>query len=864
MKGSPAIILVLLAGFLVASVSSSVSLATTVDDSYAVFDVAACPSNGQTVTATLTLSSIASGGTLDFILFDTGNYTIFIGGNAASGMEARLTTNGQTASLILSSFTSNAYVVILSGVSATVTGSATFVCNGPLLTPSSSVPTLPPTIVPVVPTPATTLTSPSASTSTSTVTTTSTIMKTATATTTFSGVLTTTSTVTVPTTTTKTTTQTSTVTSTSFDTVTTDVTVTADATTVDSTVTETITEGTVYTTVTVTPGSGARSLSKNARASSPAAASSSSSSSPSGSHIRHTSSGSSPIPLTAHRPTFNSTSHRRTRSSIALGGCPLINHSVPVTIGSQTFNMMVDTGSGFPAVAGATCSNCNGATPAYSPGSSAIALPAFGSPTFPYGSGSYIASLYFETLTIGTFEVSNIAFGAMTSQTTMLSDETCQLTSSSTPAVQGILGMSIGQVGGYGENSAAVFPSFATALNQYFVLQLCESGGALWINSYDSTTFSSGPNYAPMITTGSNALYYTISAGALSLGATTVNAALGPVIIDSGSTAIILPTATYNSILSQLNSNTVFKAAFPNWAAGIDFNYGQTIAGGYTTYELNAQLPALSIVINGITYTLTPVDSYITQYYTSSGVEYVFGLSSSTTLTILGQGFMNQFITFFDQAAGYVGLAPSTSCQNVWSYSSWSACSGTCGLGSQTRTFTCNNYLGTTVASSSCHTTPISSQSCLLAACTITATATATVTSTSTTTSTSTVDVTSTSTATTTTTSTATATATASATTTVTTVDTVTVTDTTTYTPTVSSTVTVDVPYNVTETVTVTASGSSSGDSGSNIGPGVVAGAVIGSLVGAALIIGATFFVVKKYFRPSPMSQRKDHVEMGI
>jgi len=54
----------------------------------------------------------------------------------------------------------------------------------------------------------------------------------------------------------------------------------------------------------------------------------------------------------------------------------------------------------------------------------------------------------------------------------------------------------------------------------------------------------------------------------------------------------------------------------------------------------------------------------------------------------------------------------TTSCTYSWIYNSWGSCSTTCGTGTQTRTATCRRSDGTTVANSNCTATPILSQSC--------------------------------------------------------------------------------------------------------------------------------------------------------
>jgi len=122
------------------------------------------------------------------------------------------------------------------------------------------------------------------------------------------------------------------------------------------------------------------------------------------------------IPLTAHRsaPQFISSPHAR--NQVALANCASLGFSVPLTIGSgssaQTFHVILDTGSGIPAVASSSCSNCAGATPTYSPATSATDYNS--EITVEYGQGSWTGDAYSDTLTLGTSSVVGVLFAAIT------------------------------------------------------------------------------------------------------------------------------------------------------------------------------------------------------------------------------------------------------------------------------------------------------------------------------------------------------------------------------------------------------------------------------------------------------------------
>jgi len=305
--------------------------------------------------------------------------------------------------------------------------------------------------------------------------------------------------------------------------------------------------------------------------------------------------------------------------------------------------------------------------------------------------------------------VSSLLFFAITSQSNFLPLYNCQSQNVTQTPLQGILGMS--------QVSYAIYDTYPIGLGQTFALQLCESGGQMWIGTANSSYYTSGPNNVAILGAYPHT-YYNVSIAGLSLGGVTISTSLSSGIVDSGTTLIYLPSSAYTAFLSQLSSNPVFSSTFSELIANPTGCYPSP---DYTTAQLNEQLPSMTWSIGSsptiYTYTLTPVDSYLRQLVISGQLCYSLGIaaspSSSSVQTILGWTFMNQFITFF--GGDFVGFAPSVSCQNVWQVTSWSSCFAPC---TQTRTATCVNYLGQTVPSNSCHTAPpATSQSCTNGPC---------------------------------------------------------------------------------------------------------------------------------------------------
>ena len=421
------------------------------------------------------------------------------------------------------------------------------------------------------------------------------------------------------------------------------------------------------------------------------------------------------LPITVHRslPVISSSSRERAPGSrITLGDCGQIGFSVPLTIGTgataQTFQVVLDTGSGLAAVVSSLCpaATCLNASPVYTLTSTAI------DPDLPlhqsYGQGSWSGPGYLDTLSLGGIApVPRVLFGAMITQRDFLPTDNCQMTQVTPTPLQGIVGM--------GFTTVSDYPSYATLLGEAFALQLCESGGQLWIgaDSINQTLLTSPLLYAPLASNESERFYYSIAVSGLYLNGTLLATqetapSFSSAIVDSGTTLNLLPPDVYSAFVDLLESNTAFSSAFPQLL--------QDPSGCFptssSTATLNDELPRMAWEINGQTFTLTPVDSYLRQIFVDSEVYYCLGIGSASSDlepdmdTILGWATLNQFITVYDQPNERVGFASTTSCQNTWSAAAWSLCLPSCGNGTQTTQLTCVNQLGVEVPANACQTQP--------------------------------------------------------------------------------------------------------------------------------------------------------------
>jgi hypothetical protein len=119
-------------------------------------------------------------------------------------------------------------------------------------------------------------------------------------------------------------------------------------------------------------------------------------------------------------------------------------------------------------------------------------------------------------------------------------------------------------------------------------------------------------------------------------------------------------------------------------------------SGGLSTASLNARLPKLTVMLDGVTLTLNAIDSYLQAVTDTDGTQYYCtGILSAAEegQTILGYSIMNQYTVVFDRANSRIGWAPSLHCGGSapvdgysWYVSGWHACEGSAGACSQNRT----------------------------------------------------------------------------------------------------------------------------------------------------------------------------------
>jgi hypothetical protein len=376
-----------------------------------------------------------------------------------------------------------------------------------------------------------------------------------------------------------------------------------------------------------------------------------------------------------------------------LNGCSAIGFTVPVLLGDvqeEALQLIVDTGSSTLGAASIFCdSSCDSLSPLYTPSASASLK---GSTTATYGSGAtWSGKVFYDTMQIGNTTVppgdyaqqTTMRFAAITTSAGFFSSANCFLESSSN-AFQGIMGMAFPAL--TTENTDAAID--ALNLNE-FTLQLCMTGGNMWMRLYDSR-FISGPfQYTPIVSDS----FYLVQLSNISLNNASNGNSLNLVlnvptsaIVDSGTTQLLLPQSMFNSFVSTIYNNVAFQMAF-NSNSNF-FTNGECLTTSWTTSQLNAALPFWSVgFTNGIELSkILPVESYLLTYlFDDSILVYCPGVAaiSETSTMILGFSFLNQFTTRFDIIDNQIGFAPTANCGvqasafPYWAVSDWSQCNST-------------------------------------------------------------------------------------------------------------------------------------------------------------------------------------------
>ncbi|KZP23602.1 acid protease [Athelia psychrophila] len=298
-----------------------------------------------------------------------------------------------------------------------------------------------------------------------------------------------------------------------------------------------------------------------------------------------------------------------------------------VTVGSQTFDLIVDTGSSNTWVGANTKYTGSGTNTG-------------NSVSVSYGSGSFKGTEYTDSVTIGSATVAKQSIGVASSSTGFTS-------------VDGIVGFGPVDLTESTVDGETTVPTFMDNLSSTEILGVSfapESGssddsanGELTFGGTDSSKYTGSITYTPKSTSGDFGPYWGVTVSSIDLGSTSL-ASSGGAIVDTGTTLIYIPTSAYNKFLSAANGATDSTTGLAKFTS--------------------KPTDTFSFTIGGTKLSLTPA-----QYLVPSAQYSNFGISGSDYYSwigdggassvdfIIGQKFLENYYSVFDTANKQVGFA---------------------------------------------------------------------------------------------------------------------------------------------------------------------------------------------------------------
>jgi len=346
-----------------------------------------------------------------------------------------------------------------------------------------------------------------------------------------------------------------------------------------------------------------------------------------------------------------------------LSGCASGGYSTDVTIAGTGFTVIADSGSTTLGVASSLCAQCTGLSPRYTQGATGTNTGLTASTT--YGDGSTWAGPVISDLVSAAGAASlRMAFVAIDSQTGFFQPGGCNFTPVAN-TYQGILGLGGAALAEAGTDSYV--DKLSTSLtHDLFAVQLCGVGGHIWWGGYDPTALIGAPTYTPLIAASP---YYAVVLSDLRVGGSSLGfgaATFGDTLVDTGTTAILLPTAVFNALAASVGALPAFQQNFGGaaWFSGSTCNVPNT---HLTKAQLDQALPPLTLVFPAVgggsfSVQLPATDSYLLQQDDSLGNAYYCPGIEAGALTIVGANAMHTLITVFDHEHGAIGFARQQGC----------------------------------------------------------------------------------------------------------------------------------------------------------------------------------------------------------
>ena len=345
-----------------------------------------------------------------------------------------------------------------------------------------------------------------------------------------------------------------------------------------------------------------------------------------------------------------------------LQGCGGNGYAASVNIEGQNFLVLADTGSFSLGIASNNCTNCDNIHPTYEPGK--LSRSEGKSVEMDYGSGSFMGELRNAPVSFAGGSSLNVGFAAIYNQTKLIYDNFCNLTAQSLgispgpPFNHGIMGLA-----GAGRLTPGTDSWVAKANYPTITFGLCDRNGVIYLGGYPANKANSSFVFTPMALPVENGAFISVAVQDMSVGQTKLGANMstfGAAIVDTGTSALILPNSIYSLVVSHI-SDATGGAVNQNF-----FDTGQCQIAKRPVSDLNVTWPSLTFHFYNLTksssYTTPGMSSYIEVADDGKNGSIVcprMANSGDNGITILGNAIMRNSLTIIDYKEQLVGFATS-------------------------------------------------------------------------------------------------------------------------------------------------------------------------------------------------------------
>jgi hypothetical protein len=350
--------------------------------------------------------------------------------------------------------------------------------------------------------------------------------------------------------------------------------------------------------------------------------------------------------------------------AVPLSACSNLAYVAPVTIGTQTFPLLVDTGSSTLGVAGAACTTCGAATPLYAPGASATDQNATGDEE--YATGSWAGEIWSDAVSLGPSPSVTMRFVSMASQSGFLQSTAC----GAYAAYDGVLGLSRALEALPGTDAFPDAFAASSGMPDVFATELCDGGGTLWLGGFDASVVTGPIDYTPLTNDLLGEYYYDVDLETISVDGTSVSATVpaSPYLdtaIDTGTTAMILPPAVVTALGDAISATPGYQEIFTYDLFTQPTGCATSTA---TKSDVDAALPSVTFTFgkgaSAISVSTLPSQSYLSAR-PNRWCSTFYSLAPSSTFpfaSILGAPFARARVLVFDRAGAQLGFAPHAPC----------------------------------------------------------------------------------------------------------------------------------------------------------------------------------------------------------